>query len=51
MMNKPEVSVLKVESMEGQLLAALIDFACHPVCGVDRMYAMSADYPGYALAT
>lgn len=45
----PDVGILKVEDIDGQLLAALINFACHPVCGVDRMYAISADYPGYAM--
>lgn len=45
----PEIGLLKVEGLDGQLLAALINFACHPVCGVDRMYAISADYPGYAM--
>lgn len=45
----PEVGVLRVEGMNGQLIAGLINFACHPVCGVDRMYAISADYPGYAM--
>lgn len=46
-----EVGVLKVEGENGQLIGALINFACHPVCGTDRMYAISADYPGYAMKT
>ncbi|HIE52846.1 MAG TPA: hypothetical protein EYP85_13920 [Armatimonadetes bacterium] len=45
----PTVGVLRVEDENGNLLAALINFACHPVCGVDRLYAISADYPGYAM--
>ncbi len=45
----PDVGVLRIEDLHGKLMATLINFACHPVCGVDRMYAISADYPGHAM--
>ena len=45
----PEVGVVRIDNTDGQPIATLINFACHPVCGVDRMYAISADYPGYAM--
>jgi len=45
----PDVPVLRVDSSEGQPIATLISLACHAVCGVDRLYSISADYPGYAM--
>jgi len=45
----PEVGVMRVEDENGNLIAALINFACHPVSSTDRMYAISADYPGVAM--
>lgn len=44
----PEIDVIRIESVTSDPIATLINFACHPVCSVDRMYAISADYPGYA---
>ena len=41
--------VLRVDSAMGELAASLIHFACHPVTTTDRMYTISADYPGYAM--
>ena len=41
--------VLRVDSATGELMASLIHFACHPVTTTDRMYTISADYPGYAM--
>lgn len=44
------VELLKVlgESDE-DVIASVINFACHPVSSTDRMYEFSADYPGYAM--
>ncbi len=42
----PEVTVLCVEAPDGQPLAALVNFACHPACGGPNFYAVSADYIG-----
>ena len=41
--------VLRVDNGTGELAASLIHFACHPVTTTDRMYTISADYPGYAM--
>jgi neutral ceramidase len=43
-----ELRTLRVESMDGALIAAVVNFACHAVCSVDRMYTISADWPGRA---
>ncbi|MSS71612.1 MAG: hypothetical protein EXS64_08995 [Candidatus Latescibacteria bacterium] len=45
----PEVNVLKVEDAAGGVMATLVSFGCHPVSSVDRTYAITADYPGYAM--
>jgi len=45
----PEVGVVRVDGANCEPIATLINFACHPVCSVDRMYTISADYPGYAM--
>jgi len=45
----PRVTILKVEDTNGVLVAALVNFACHPVCGGpgrEKFYSISADYPG-----
>ena len=51
----PEVGVLRVEDLKGNLLASMINFACHPVSGGGHgegweswFYHISADYPAYA---
>ena len=46
----PELCVLRVEDANGTLVAAVANFACHPVSGDqdrERFYYISADYPGY----
>ena len=43
------VRVLRIDNATGELAASLIHFACHPVTTTDRMYTISADYPGYAM--
>lgn len=42
----PTVSVLKIEDMGGKLLAALINYACHPVVMAESNRLISADFPG-----
>ncbi len=45
----PEVCVLRVENMDGEILASLVNFGCHPVCIYPHLStAVSADYPAYA---
>ena len=44
----PEVCVLRVESMDGEILASLVNFGCHPVTIYPHLStAISADYPAY----
>jgi len=46
----PELCILRVEDMSGALVAAIVNYACHPVSGAkdkDKFYFISADYPGY----
>ncbi len=46
----PEVGVLRVEGeADGESIASLVNFACHPVSSTDRRYEITADYPGYAM--
>jgi hypothetical protein len=45
----PTLRVLRVDNSAGDLTASLIHFACHPVTTTDRMYTLSADYPGYGM--
>ncbi len=45
----PEVSILRVERPAGELICALVNYACHPVSGAkdpNTFYSISADYPG-----
>ncbi|MDP6776674.1 MAG: neutral/alkaline non-lysosomal ceramidase N-terminal domain-containing protein [Candidatus Latescibacteria bacterium] len=45
-----EVGILKVTGPEeGDTIATLINFGCHPVSSTDRMLEITADYPGYAM--
>lgn len=44
----PEVCVLRVENMDGEILASLVNFGCHPVTIYPYLStAVSADYPAY----
>jgi len=46
----PQVNVLRVEDSDGSLVAAVVNFACHPVSGAreaDKFFKISADYPGH----
>ena len=45
----PEVGVLRIDDSNHQVVATLVNFACHPVFGGDNLYAISADYPGHAM--
>lgn len=45
-----EVPVLRLDKADGAPLAALVNFACHAVCGGGDFYGYSADYVGYARA-
>jgi neutral ceramidase len=46
----PELCLLRVDDTDGALVAAVVNYACHPVSGDpirDKFFYMSADYPGY----
>ena len=46
----PELCVLRVDDSDGALVAAVVNYACHPVSGDpmrDKFFYISADYPGY----
>jgi len=46
----PELCVLRVEDSDGALVAAVVNYACHPVSGDpmrDKFFYISADYPAY----
>ncbi len=46
----PEVRILRIEDTDGAFMGAIVNYACHPVCGAtdnEEFYSISADYPGY----
>ena len=44
----PEVCVLRVENTDGEILASLVNFGCHPVSIYPSLStAVSADYPAF----
>jgi hypothetical protein len=43
----PEIGLLRVDRMDGQPLAVIYNFACHPIHAVPSG-ANTADYPGFA---
>jgi neutral ceramidase len=46
----PELCLLRVDDSDGALVAAVVNYACHPVSGDpmrDKFYYISADYPAY----
>ena len=45
----PVIKVLRIDNLEQERIATLINFACHPVTSTDQMHTISADYPGYAM--
>jgi hypothetical protein len=45
----PEIGVLRVDGLDGRPLAAVYNFACHPLLGVPGG-AVTANFPGFASA-
>lgn len=43
-----EVGLLRLDSADGSPLCALVNYACHSVCGGGELYHLSADFPGQA---
>ena len=44
----PDVGVFVIDNRYDQSIARIINYATHPVCGMNEMYAISADFPRYA---
>ena len=44
----PQVTLLKIEAADGRLLAALVNYGCHPTVLSGDNLLISADYPGAA---
>jgi len=48
----PEVCILRVEDISGEIFGSIVNFACHPVSGStynDWFYSISADFPAYTM--
>ena len=45
--NDDEIGVVKLINDEDELIASVVNFACHPVTEMELMYEISADYPAY----
>ena len=48
----PEAWVVRVESVDGEIVGSIVNFACHAVSGSaypDWFYSISADYPGHTM--
>ena len=44
-----EVGVIRVDNNQGEMMAVLINYSCHPVAAHNYKNLISADYPGYAM--
>ena len=45
----PEVGVIRVDNSQGEMMAVLINYSCHPVAVHNYKNLISADFPGYAM--
>ncbi len=45
----PGVGIIRVDNIEGDMIAVLINYSCHPVAAYNYKNMISADYPGYAM--
>jgi len=45
----PEVGVIRVDDSQGEMMAVLMNYSCHPVAAHNYKNLISADYPGYAM--
>jgi len=44
-----EVGVIRVDNSQGEMMAVLMNYSCHPVAVHNYKNLISADYPGYAM--
>jgi neutral ceramidase len=45
----PDVSVIRIDNTQGNMIAVLMKYSCHPVAAHNYKNMISADYPGYAM--
>jgi len=45
----PDVGVIRVDDLKGDLKAALINYSCHPTVNDPRETLLSGDFPAYAM--
>lgn len=45
----PEVGVIIIEELNGKMMAALINYTCHPAILAGDNFLISEDYPGYTM--
>ena len=45
----PEVGIIRVDNSQGEMMAALINYSCHPVAAHNYKNLVSADFPGYTM--
>jgi hypothetical protein len=44
----PEIGILRFDRLDGQPLAVIFNYACHPLVGVSPWRQVSAQFPGFA---
>jgi len=44
-----EVGVIRIDNSQGEMMAVLMNYSCHPVAAHNYKNLISADYPGYAM--
>jgi hypothetical protein len=44
----PDIGILRVDRLDGQPLAVVFNYACHPLIGVSPWRQVTANYPGFA---
>jgi neutral ceramidase len=45
----PDVGVIRIDNAQGDMIAVLMNYSCHPVAAHNYRNMISADYPGYAM--
>ncbi len=44
-----DVSIIRIDNSQGEMIAVLMNYSCHPVAAHNYKNMISADYPGYAM--
>ncbi|MDQ1326819.1 MAG: Ceramidase alk protein [Candidatus Poribacteria bacterium] len=45
----PDVGVIRIDNTQGDMIAVLMNYSCHPVAAHNYKNMISADYPGYSM--